>query len=181
MKRSIVGLAPVLAVMAFALGAPMAAADGVQAGQLVIYDAWARASAGPARTGAAYVAIHNHGGPDRLIGAATPVAERAELHTHIMEGNVMKMRPAAAIAIAAGARVALRPGGEHLMLKGLKAPLAEGASFPLTLKFEKAGAVTVTAGVLKAGAAGPGDPHGAHHRDGGQHMHHGGNHPKKQP
>ena len=167
----------VLALSAFSA----TAAEGIKLGEMMIYDAWARASAGPAPNGAAYVSIHNHGPADRLIGVSTPVAARSEPHAHVMEGDIMKMRPSGPIDIGAAARVRLEPGGRHVMLMGLKAPLKEGETFPLTLRFEKAGEITLTVAVLKVGDAGPGDPHqrhqGAHeHR---QHHDHTGQPPQQ--
>jgi copper(I)-binding protein len=115
---------------------------------------FARGTAVTAKTGAAYFTIVNSGASDdRLIAASSPIAEKSELHTTIDDNGVMKMRPLAAVAVKAGERVELKPGGMHLMLTGLKAPLKVGQRFPLTLTFEKAGPVTVTVGVEKAGAA----------------------------
>ena len=88
-----------------------------------------------------------------------PGVARAELHEHAMAGMVMKMRPLAGLAIPAGQTVALAPGGMHIMLVGLKAPLREGQSFPLTLTFAKAGPQTVTVMVGKVGAMGPPPAH----------------------
>lgn len=162
----------VLAALVLALTAVAAtAAEGIELGGLVIYDAWARASAGPAPNGAAYVSIHNHGPADQLLGASTPAAARSELHAHIMDGGVMKMRPSGPIDIAPGARVMLEPGGRHVMLMGLKGPLKEGGTFPLTLRFEKAGEITLTVSVLKVGNMGPGDPH-QHHQGSHEHRQH---------
>lgn len=159
----------VLAALVLALTAVAAsAAEGIKLGELVIYDAWARASAGPAPNGAAYVSIHNHGPADRLLGVSTPAAARSELHAHIMDGGVVKMRPSGPIDIAPEARVTLGPGGKHVMLMGLKAPLKEGGTFPLTLRFEKAGEITLTVSVLKVGDMGPSDPHQRHQ---GSHEH----------
>ena len=165
-------------VLALALLARAAtAAEGIALGDLVIYDPWARASAGAAPNGAAYVAIHNHGAADRLLGASTPAATRSELHTHVMDGDIMKMRSSGPIAIGAGARLRLEPGGGHVMLTGLKAPLKEGMTFPLTLRFEKAGEITLTVSVLKVGDKGPADPHQRH--QGGHERHH--HHEQRQP
>jgi len=137
-----------------------AAAAPVVAGALNIGPAWARASAGPARVGAAYLAIANGGdAADRLIDAASTAAERVEIHTHISEGGVMMMRRIEAIDLPSGATVELAPGGLHLMLMGLAAPLLEGGTFPLTLHFEKAGAVEVTVTVRAAGARDGGGGH----------------------
>ncbi len=145
-----------IAVLAvgFALAVSLAWA---QSGQLDIANAWARATPGGATTGAAYVSIRSPTA-DRLVGAATPVAGKAELHKMEMSGMVMKMRPVAGIDIPAGRPVSLAPGGLHIMLVGLKKPLQAGQSFPLTLTFAKAGARTVNVSVEKVGAAGPAMP-----------------------
>ena len=105
--------------------------------------------------------------PDRLIGGSSPVAEKAELHTHIMEGGVAKMRPVDAIEVAAGTPTVLEPGGLHLMLIGLNQKLEEGATMPLTLVFENAGEVTLEVPIKGMaggmGAAGHGaTDHGSH-------------------
>ncbi|MDH3472584.1 MAG: copper chaperone PCu(A)C [Rhodospirillales bacterium] len=117
----------------------------VAAGELAVTGAWARASLGTAKSGAVYLTVENRGAAaDRLIAAETPAASRAALHTHIMEEGVMKMRPVeGGIEIPAGGSAVLAPGGLHVMLMGLAAPLEEGARFPLTLTFEQAGPVTV--------------------------------------
>jgi copper(I)-binding protein len=78
------------------------------------------------------------------------------MHTMSMQGDVMKMRPLAAIDIPAGQPVTLSPGGMHIMLLGLTQPLREGQSFPLTLSFDHAGPRQVTVTIEKAGAMGPG-------------------------
>lgn len=146
----------------------MAQHDGVS-----VEAPFARASAGPARNGAAYLTLKNAGGhADRLIGASTPAAERAELHTHIKDGDIMKMRQIEAVDVPAGGMAMLEPGGDHVMLMGLKAPLKEGESFPLTLIFENAGEVTVDVAI---GAVGAMEGHGgmSHHGT------HGGGHDMK--
>ncbi|MEO3431002.1 copper chaperone PCu(A)C [Pelagibius sp. CAU 1746] len=124
-----------------------AAAHDVKFADFTIEHPWARASAGPARNSAAFMIIHNGGGADRLIAASGDVAERVELHTHKMEGNVMKMRQVEAVDIPAGGMAALQPGSFHVMLIGLREALKEGDRFPLTLSFEKAGSVTVEVAV----------------------------------
>jgi periplasmic copper chaperone A len=126
-----------------------------QAGDVQIKDAWARATPGGAQTAAAYVTIESTAG-DRLTGASTPAAQKAELHSMTMDGNVMKMRQVDAIDLPAGQAVTLKPGGYHIMLTGLAQPLKEGQSFPLTLTFAKAGTQDVTVTVQKVGAMGPG-------------------------
>lgn len=141
--------------LAFAAGLAIAGAALAQPAQLEVNDAWARATAGKAETGAAYVTIRSPTA-DRLVSVSTPAAKKAELHTMSMQGMVMKMRPLPGLDIPAGKPVTLKPGGEHIMLMGLNQPLRAGQTFPLTLDFEKAGSRTVTVTVEKAGAAGPG-------------------------
>ena len=142
-------------ILLFAAVAMLAVATAsAQTGQLQVENAWARATPGRSETGAAYLTIESPTG-DRLVAASTPVAKKAGLHTMEMSGMVMKMRPIAGVDIPAGQPVTLAPGGMHIMLLGLKQPLKAGQSFPLTLRFEKAGTRTVTVAVEKAGAAGP--------------------------
>lgn len=112
---------------------------------------WARASV--TKTGAVYMTIKNTGGSDdRLVAVATPVADRAQLHIEIDDNGIMRMRPLSAIDVKANSTVTLAPGGMHVMLIGLKQRLKEGQSFPMTLTFEKAGTLHVTAATQKAGA-----------------------------
>jgi periplasmic copper chaperone A len=153
-----------LATLAAALTMPFAvmAADA-KVGEVSIGKPWARASAASVRNGAAFMALTNAGTqPDRLIKAATPVAERAELHTHLMDNGVMRMRQIEAIDLAPGAPTMLQPGGLHVMLMNLKEPLKEGSAVPLTLTFEKAGEVTVEVPVAGPGAMGPAMTHHGH-------------------
>ena len=128
-----------------------ASAHDYKLGQLEIIHPWARASIGQAKAGVAYVTISNEGRePDRLIATATDVAKRAALHTNKMENGVMLMLPVEAIELAPGEPVVLEPGGLHIMLMGLKSPLVEGDSFPLTLTFEKAGSIEVEVNIQEA-------------------------------
>jgi hypothetical protein len=106
---------------------------------IALSDAWARATVTPAQAGAIYVTITDHGAPDRLIGASTPVAGTAGLHQTIRDGDVMKMRPVDGLAVTPAAPTTLAPGGYHIMLTALKQPLRSGQTFPLTLTFERAG------------------------------------------
>lgn len=141
-------------ILAFVAGLAVVSAALAQPAQLEVNDAWAGATPGKAENGVAYVTITSPTA-DRLVSASTPVAKQAELHTMSMQGMVMKMRQISGVDIPAGQPVTLKPGGEHIMLMGLKQPLREGQSFPLTLDFEKAGPRTVTVTVEKAGAKGP--------------------------
>lgn len=149
-----------LAAFALALSALAlpALAHDYKLGALEIDHPWARATPGAARNGAAYLKIENKGATaDRLIGAEAAVAATVELHTHVHEGGVMKMRPSGPIDVPAHGAATLQPGGLHVMLIGLKAPLKEGDRFPLTLVFEKAGklALEIQVEAVGAGASQP--------------------------
>ena len=145
-----------LAVLAAGLGLWFAAIAAIaQTADPQITAAWARATPGAAQGAAAYVTIVSAGG-DRLTAIATPVAQKAELHTMTMDGNVMKMRQVDGIDLPAGQTVTLKPGGYHIMLTGLTQPLKEGETFPLSLTFAKAGTQQVTVTVQKVGSMGPG-------------------------
>jgi periplasmic copper chaperone A len=141
----------------FAIATTLAAtitAAPAQTGQIEITNAWARATPGGATTGAAYLTIVSPAA-DRLVAASSPVAKSAQLHTMTMQGNIMKMRQVAGIDLPAGKPVTLKPGGLHIMLVGLNAPLAAGQNFPLTLTFRNAGSKEVTVAVAKVGAMAP--------------------------
>ncbi len=116
--------------------------------------AWARATTASATSGVVYLTIVDHGDPDRLTGATTPVAGKAQLHQTTMQDDVMRMRPVDGLALSSREPVTLAPGGYHLMLTGLRQPLQQGRSFPLTLSFEHAGPVQASVIVESAGAAG---------------------------
>ena len=75
-----------------------------------------------------------------------------------MENGIARMRPVDAVAVAPDAPAVFQPGGYHVMIMGLKGPLKEGETFPLTLTFEKAGDVTVDVMVMKKAAM----DHGMH-------------------
>ena len=122
-----------------------------------ISHAWARATPASAANGAVYLTITNHGtADDRLTGASTAVASKAQMHITLNENGVMKMRPLAEVPIKAGGSAQFKPDGMHIMLLGLKHPLKAGDSFPLTLTFDKAGTVETMVKVEKTGAAPPG-------------------------
>ncbi len=128
------------------------AADGV-----TVQEAWARASAGPATTGAAYVTLMGADQPDGLVGASTPVAATAEVHETTNDNGVMKIRPVGPISIPPHQTVTLSPGGYHIMMMGLKQKLVAGESFPLTLNFTHTAPITVQVKVQPAGSPAPMD------------------------
>ena len=145
-----------------------ARAQELSSGQLTIDHPWARATAASQRNGAAYMTIHNKGSlPDRLVAAAAEVSERVELHNHEIDAQgVARMRQVTGgIELPPGQAVALQPGGLHVMLLGLGGPLEDGQSFPLRLRFEKAGEVTVEVSIEKGSAhpmQGAAPMHGGH-------------------
>ena len=108
-----------------------------------VESAWARPTVAGQSSGGGYLKITGGAAADRLVSVSTPAAMNVELHTMEMDGNVMRMRPVDAVAVPAGQTVELKPGGLHLMLMGLAQPLKSGSSFPLALRFEKAGEVKV--------------------------------------
>ena len=134
------------ALLALCALAGAQAHDG-RAGDVHIVHPYATPSVPGAGNGAAYIATMENTGkqPDRLLRVSTPVAAQAQMHTMAMgTGDVMHMREVADIALAPGAVVKMRPGaGYHFMLMGLKRPLKEGDSFPLTMEFERGGKVEV--------------------------------------
>jgi copper(I)-binding protein len=125
---------------------------------IVVDHPWARATPAGAKTGAAYMTLINNGSAgDRLLAATTPVADKIQFHSVSEDNGVSRMREMHDVAVAPGAKVAFGPGGMHVMLVGLKQPLKEGQTFPLSLTFEKAGKVDVTVSVAKVGAMQHGD------------------------
>ena len=142
-----------------------------EAKSLQVGKAVARATVGKQTTGAAYLQIENKGADDVLLSASSPVAAKVEIHTMAMEGDVMKMRALPQVELKAGQKLEMKPGsGVHLMLMGLKKPLAVGDTFPLTLTFRKAGKVDATVEVADLGMPTKkkddgGDMHHHHHHD----------------
>jgi copper(I)-binding protein len=131
-----------------------------QSPPLQIDHVWSRAALA-GHQGVIYLTVTDQGAPDALTGVTTPIAASADLHESINDNGVMKMRPVASLPITPGKPVMLAPGGYHIMLMGLKQTLKEGDSFPVTLSFAKAGPITATVMVEKAGAAVmPGMDHG---------------------
>ena len=155
-------------MLAYFLAAP-ALAEEVKAGDLVITQAWSRATPGGAKIAGAYLTIENRGStPDRLVGGSGNVAAKVEVHEMAMKNGVMTMRSLdKGLAIEPGKTVKLAPGGYHLMLFDLKSPLKQGDKVPLTLEFEKAGNVNLSFEVQGVGAQGPA---GADNSDGQMRM-----------
>ncbi|MGZ5186558.1 MAG: copper chaperone PCu(A)C [Caldimonas sp.] len=154
---------PIAAACFVALSAA-ALAQGARVGDIRIDHPYARPSLAGSANGGAYLAsLENTGDkPDRLVRASTPVAASVQLHTMGMDAQgVMRMREVEAIALAPKGSIAMRPGqGFHLMLMGLREPLKEGAKFPMSLTFERAGKVDVEVVVeTPRAASAPAAPH----------------------
>jgi periplasmic copper chaperone A len=148
-------------VLAIALILAAAAhAQQFSVGHLVIHHAWARPTASGMPTGVAYLSVTNHGSRgDTLIAAHSPAAMRVELHRTSLEAGMARMRPAGPLVIEPGETLTAAPGGLHLMLVDLKAPLLQGATVPLVLTFKDAGEVTVQ---LKVEQREETEPHAQH-------------------
>lgn len=126
--------------------------------QVTIERPWVRATAPGAPVGGGYMTIRNAGAvADRLVGATSPGAARVELHVHIKEGEVMKMRLVSAFEVPANGSFELKPGGPHLMFMQLHTPFREGERVPVQLKFEKAGTLGVEFHVGRLGESAHGD------------------------
>jgi periplasmic copper chaperone A len=147
-----------LAALAMALSAGPVRAEDIKAGDLVISQAWSRATPNGAKIAGGYLTIENKGtAPDKLIGGNGDIAGKVEVHEMSMNNGVMTMRPLdKGLVIEPGKTVKLAPGGYHLMMFDLKGPLKQGDKVPVTLVFEKAGKVNVSLDVQGVGAQAPG-------------------------
>ena len=145
MKR----LTVLAAGLLFSAGVLAGAADNVS-----VQDPYVRLAPPNAAATGAFMVIRNTGDKDvKVVKADNPVSKATELHTHLNEGGVMKMRPVPAIEIRAKGEAVLRPGGLHVMMIDLKAPMKEGDSVPITLTFDDGSSKQVDARVVKATAA----------------------------
>lgn len=158
-----------LAASAAILMATTAFANGVE-----VHDPYARSASSMATTGAAFMVIHNHGGPDdRLIGATSDVAARVELHTHREDANgVMRMiHVEEGFDLPTDGEILMERGGHHVMFMGLNAPLVQGDVIDVTLIFETAGEVVVQVPVDMERQPGEGAHSGHDHSHGHSHDH----------
>ena len=115
--------------------AALVLASAALAQTVEVKDAWARATAPGQKAGGVYMQLKS-GEAAALVGASSPAAGIVEIHEMAMEGNVMKMRALPKLDLPAGQTVELKPGGYHVMLIDLKAPLTKGESVPVKLRFE---------------------------------------------
>ena len=149
--------------VAVALQSPPAPAQETKAGDLVISQPWSRAAPKGAEMANSYLIIENKGtAADRLVGAAADVAEKLEIQQISRVGGGLTANPVAGgLAIAAGDKVVLAPGGYFLALEKLKSALKKGSKVTISLQFEKAGKVDVAFDVLSPASKGPVAPKAA--------------------
>ena len=138
-----------IALMAFAASIQ---AQDAKVGSIKIENAYVRATAPGQPAAGAFMKIDNSGAADQLLSASSPAAGEVQLHQMSMEGNVMKMGQVKDIAVPANGSVDLKPGGYHIMLMNIKAPLKAGDTVPVKLKFAKAGEVEVKLPVNAVGS-----------------------------
>ena len=123
------------------------------AGEIVADHPWSRATPPGASTGAFYVTLTSPDG-DRLVGATSPASSGASVHDMTMDGNIMRMREVVGgLTLPPGQAVALQPGGYHIMLTGLKAPLKRGETVQLHLTFAKSPPLDLSAPIAGIGAS----------------------------
>jgi copper(I)-binding protein len=146
----------------------VAAVPSAVHGTLEMHKPWARSLSHPLpnNIAGAFLSIASNGAQgDRLVAASSPLADRVEICGIKVVGADIEMRPlAGGLAIPAGATTVLKPRGYHLLLVGVKAPLARGTTLPITLDFEKTGAVKVDFAVEEPGLVGEAILNEEHHR-----------------
>jgi copper(I)-binding protein len=133
--------------MLFAMLALMASAAPAlaQSKPVVIENAWVRVFEGTVTV--YFHILNNSEAPDRLLGASTPAAEKAELFRTRIRSGKYAYQPIESLEVAGFDDPRLRPGGNHVRLSGLKRELAVGETIPLSLRFERSGTIEVTARV----------------------------------
>ena len=153
--KKLLHTAALVSTLAAVLASPPAWA---QTAAVKVEGAWARASVQGQKATGAFMRLTAQDGA-RLVRAESPAAGITEVHEMKMEGDIMKMRAVPALDLPAGRTVELKPGGYHVMLLDLKAPLAKDSTVPLTLVFQDAKGVesklnlTVPVGTSAPGGA----------------------------
>ncbi len=142
-KRALIGVVLILVAALTACGGT----GGAAGSSINVSDAWVRNPLISDQPGAAYLGMQNNGAADRLLSVTSDIAQTIELHESMESGGMMQMSPVANIPVPANGKVELKPGGFHMMLMGLTRPLKVGDEVQLTLNFEKAGKIPVTAEV----------------------------------
>lgn len=143
-------------VLATLAGAAGAAPNEVCSKDICVSDAWVRATPPGADNAAVYFSVSNKGGTtDRLVSASSSITGNAMVHRSVVTGGIARMEMAGPVELAAGAHLTFAPIGYHLMLEGLKQPVAEGKTIAVTLDFARAGKLTFPVPVLGVAATGP--------------------------
>jgi copper(I)-binding protein len=146
MLRSLILILLITATSLTACGA------GTSPAQIKVEEAWARPVPLAGGNGAVYLRLVNSGGEaDQLLGGNSPLAQAVEVHKTTMSQGVMKMEPLPSLVVPARGQVELKPGDIHIMLIGLKQPLAVGDHLPLTLHFEKSSELQLEVQVQEPG------------------------------
>ena len=142
-------------LLVFLLATTVTSAQHYEAGDIHIQSPWARALPPTSPNGAVYLTLTNHGAhSDKLLRASADVAERVEVHSHTLKDGMMKMRRVESVILPPHENVLFAPGGRHIMLIGLKQPLAAGDPVPLLLEFDQAEQTLVEVVVQMADAEG---------------------------
>lgn len=147
MRRALAALAVGLALPALAACGD-ADADTAGPPELSVVEAYAAPSAAGSDTGAAYLEVADEGGGDALVGVRTDAAQRVELHRTRTRDGLAVMEEVDRLEVPGGGRLRLEPGGDHLMLVGLVAPLEPGDTVRLELSFATSAPLSVEAPVL---------------------------------
>lgn len=133
------------AALLLSTGVLAAGADSV-----TVQDPYVRLAPPGAPATGAFMVLKNNGDKDvKVVKADNPASKVTEMHNHINDGGVMRMRPVPAIDVKAKGEAVLKPGSLHIMLIDLKAPMKEGDMVPITLNFDDGSSKTVEAKVVK--------------------------------
>ena len=148
MSRAAALLLTILVALVAGCSSGSASPSAAAGGFLTIKDGWARPAAAGAETAVYFTIVNGKVDPDTLVGASTDAAQSASIHQTTTDASGMTgMQMTASVAIPGGGTVTFEPGGYHVMLTGLKQALNAGDQVKVTLTFENAGVVTVTAEV----------------------------------
>ena len=122
--------------------APLIVAASPVFAQIQVEHGWSRATPPGSSIGVGYLTIRNRSATaDKLLSVSSPAAAKVETHVTIKDGDISRMREVSGYDVPAQGSFELKPGGAHLMLMNLKAPLKEGDKVPLVLRFQHAGEV----------------------------------------
>lgn len=142
--------AVIAAMIAFMPGFA-SAASGVEISNIYSYAVPSGARSAAAFMTITYPSAEGEMTPDRLIKVETPVAGKAEIHTLLIENDMMMMRSVDVFPLPPGGSISFSPQGPHIMMMELRQPLVVGEKFPMTLVFEKAGSVEIEVPVYAPG------------------------------